>query len=121
MNNTDPMWLYCSKGEHCQSGMAMVVNPPDASRGETLDAYFAAAKGVQMASQPEMVQGGVVRPMSMGGGSMTTEMGGMPTMSGSAAAGGASASGTPGAAASYGAPAGWTMAGALAAVLAYWL
>ncbi|TVY55404.1 putative GPI-anchored cupredoxin [Lachnellula suecica] len=26
VNNTTPMWLYCSQGKHCQSGMVMVIN-----------------------------------------------------------------------------------------------
>ncbi len=28
VNDTNPMWLYCSQISHCQSGMVMVVNPP---------------------------------------------------------------------------------------------
>lgn len=28
VNNTDPIWLYCSQVGHCNAGMAMVVNPP---------------------------------------------------------------------------------------------
>ena len=30
VNNTDPIWLYCSQtaGGHCQAGMAMVINAP---------------------------------------------------------------------------------------------
>ena len=28
VNNTDPLWLYCSKEDHCVEGMAMVVNAP---------------------------------------------------------------------------------------------
>lgn len=28
VNNTDAIYLYFSQIEHCQSGMAMVVNPP---------------------------------------------------------------------------------------------
>lgn len=26
VNNTNPMWLYCQQGPHCQRGMAMVIN-----------------------------------------------------------------------------------------------
>jgi plastocyanin len=26
INSTTPMWLYCSQGKHCQSGMTMVIN-----------------------------------------------------------------------------------------------
>jgi plastocyanin len=28
VNDTKPIWIYCSRVIHCQSGMAMVVNPP---------------------------------------------------------------------------------------------
>lgn len=26
INNTNPMWLYCAQGKHCQNGMVMVIN-----------------------------------------------------------------------------------------------
>jgi hypothetical protein len=26
INNTTPMWIYCSQGKHCQAGMNMVIN-----------------------------------------------------------------------------------------------
>ena len=26
INNTDPIWLYCSQGSHCQDGQVMVIN-----------------------------------------------------------------------------------------------
>jgi plastocyanin len=28
INNTDPIWFYCSETEHCQNGMVAVINPP---------------------------------------------------------------------------------------------
>ena len=28
INGTDPIWIYCSVPQHCQGGMAMVINPP---------------------------------------------------------------------------------------------
>jgi hypothetical protein len=30
VNDTNPIWLYCAQtvSSHCQSGMAMVINPP---------------------------------------------------------------------------------------------
>jgi plastocyanin len=28
VNNTDPIWYYCSVGTHCQEGMVGVINPP---------------------------------------------------------------------------------------------
>lgn len=60
VNTTDPIWLYCSQGTHCQGGMAMVVNPP--SGGEnTLEAYKEAARGVETAESPSTgVAGGIV-------------------------------------------------------------
>jgi plastocyanin len=27
VNNTDPIWLYCSQQGHCKSGQVMVINP----------------------------------------------------------------------------------------------
>jgi len=26
INDTRPIWLYCSQGKHCQNGMSMVIN-----------------------------------------------------------------------------------------------
>lgn len=26
INDTKPLWMYCSQGSHCASGMAMVIN-----------------------------------------------------------------------------------------------
>ena len=28
VNDTKPIWYYCSQGSHCQGGMVGVVNPP---------------------------------------------------------------------------------------------
>lgn len=28
INNTDPIWIYCSETAHCQNGMVAVINPP---------------------------------------------------------------------------------------------
>jgi len=28
ITDTNPIWLFCSQTEHCQSGMVMVINPP---------------------------------------------------------------------------------------------
>jgi plastocyanin len=27
LNDTKPLWLYCSQGKHCQNGMVMAINP----------------------------------------------------------------------------------------------
>jgi plastocyanin len=28
INDTNPIWIYCAQIGHCNSGMAMVINPP---------------------------------------------------------------------------------------------
>jgi plastocyanin len=28
IDNTDPIWIYCSQVTHCQSGMVMAINAP---------------------------------------------------------------------------------------------
>ena len=28
INDTNPIWIYCSQVTHCQQGMAAVINPP---------------------------------------------------------------------------------------------
>ncbi|KAL8797170.1 MAG: hypothetical protein Q9195_000637 [Heterodermia aff. obscurata] len=58
INSTDPLWLYCSQGQHCNAGMAMVVNEPKS--GNTLAAYKAAAKDAKPTSPQGNYHGGVV-------------------------------------------------------------
>lgn len=44
VNSTTPMWLYCSQGKHCQSGMTMVINVnPTANSTRTLANFQALA------------------------------------------------------------------------------
>ncbi|EOA90516.1 hypothetical protein ACJQWK_07323 [Exserohilum turcicum] len=31
ITDTAPMYIYCSQAQHCQSGMVMVINPPNAA------------------------------------------------------------------------------------------
>jgi len=61
INDTQPIWLYCAQteGSHCQSGMAMVINPPSSGQN-TLNAYMNAAKNTTISTAPAVVQGGVV-------------------------------------------------------------
>jgi len=58
VKDTNPIWFYCSQVEHCQSGMAGVVNPP--ASGDTLAAYISAAALTSESQSPPAVQGGVV-------------------------------------------------------------
>lgn len=57
VNSTDPIWLYCSRAQHCQDGMVMVVNPPKS--GNTLSAYKSSAKSATTSS-PASVNGGTL-------------------------------------------------------------
>lgn len=61
INNTNPIWVYCAQVTHCQSRMALVINPP-ANGPDTLSAYKLAAKGTNSSSIPAGVQGGVLGP-----------------------------------------------------------
>lgn len=57
INSTDPIWYYCSQGDHCQDGMVGVINPP--SSGASIDGYAMAASNADMNKSPETVMGGV--------------------------------------------------------------
>ncbi|KAK0705568.1 Cupredoxin [Lasiosphaeris hirsuta] len=43
INNTNPLWLYCAQGRHCENGMVMVINEPAANASRTLASYKALA------------------------------------------------------------------------------
>ncbi|KAL6715276.1 hypothetical protein ACLMJK_007540 [Lecanora helva] len=61
VNDTKPIWIYCSqtKGNHCQMGMAMVVNQPAPPSPNTLDAYKLAAAKTGNSTSPPKIEGGV--------------------------------------------------------------
>jgi len=63
VTDKQPLWFYCSqtKGNHCQSGMSMVVNQ-NFNSPNTLTAYKAAAALTGTSISPPRVQGGVVAP-----------------------------------------------------------
>ncbi|KAN0106785.1 Cupredoxin [Hyaloscypha variabilis] len=42
INNTTPIWIYCSQASHCQKGMVMVINE-NAATNKTLAAFQALA------------------------------------------------------------------------------
>ncbi|TVY32438.1 putative GPI-anchored cupredoxin [Lachnellula subtilissima] len=58
VNDTKPIWLYCSQGKHCQSGMTMVINVA-ATGNSTLAAYNTLAKSVAANLAPGGVSGGI--------------------------------------------------------------
>ncbi|KAF2396102.1 extracellular serine-rich protein, partial [Trichodelitschia bisporula] len=58
-----PIWFYCSQtvGNHCQMGMAGVVNQ-NFDGPNTLAAYKKKAAGTGVSVSPPYIQGGVVKP-----------------------------------------------------------
>ncbi|CAG8953471.1 hypothetical protein HYFRA_00010221 [Hymenoscyphus fraxineus] len=67
VNDTKPLWFYCSQGKHCQNGMSMVVNVATTGN-KTLAAYKAAAKNVAQATIPGQTPGGAAPGGGNGGG-----------------------------------------------------
>jgi plastocyanin len=56
VNDTRPMWFYCSQGRHCQNGMVMVVNENTAANASrSLDNFKVAA-----AQAPNNLPGGIL-------------------------------------------------------------
>ncbi|VBB78335.1 Putative protein of unknown function [Podospora comata] len=47
INNTNPLWLYCAQGRHCENGMSMVINEPATNPNRTLANYKALAAQAQ--------------------------------------------------------------------------
>ncbi|KAK0706032.1 Cupredoxin [Lasiosphaeria miniovina] len=46
LNNTNPIWVYCAQGKHCESGMSMVINENTAANSSrSLTNYKALAAG----------------------------------------------------------------------------
>lgn len=52
INNTTPMWIYCSQGKHCQAGMTMVINQNTAANATRSLANFKAAAALQTVNLP---------------------------------------------------------------------
>ncbi|KAK2597977.1 hypothetical protein QQS21_005893 [Conoideocrella luteorostrata] len=51
VNDSKPMWLFCSQGPHCQKGMAMVINEnTSANATRSLENYKKLAQNAQMGS-----------------------------------------------------------------------
>ncbi|TKW48162.1 Extracellular serine-rich protein [Colletotrichum tanaceti] len=56
VENTDPMYMYCAQGVHCQAGMVLIVNP---KADADVQAYKQAAGQSQMNVPAKNVAGGV--------------------------------------------------------------
>ena len=113
INNTDPIWYYCTATGHCQNGMVGVINPPYASSlnivspclvspltrcsaGRSVDDYANAASKTSTSNSPPEVQGGVfgsARSVS-GSGSSSTSTSGTSSTTATPSASGASSTGS---------------------------
>ncbi|KIW04850.1 uncharacterized protein PV09_04032 [Verruconis gallopava] len=56
VKDTNPIWIYCSQGRHCQEGMVAVVNPP--ATGQTLADYKQRAAVAAKNVAPSSATGG---------------------------------------------------------------
>ena len=73
VTNTNPMWIYCAQGRHCENGMVMVINAPTAAgSNRTLANYRTIA-----AQANTVVPGGGAAPGG-GGGTGNGGLGGIP-------------------------------------------
>ncbi|KAG4440993.1 hypothetical protein IFR05_003500 [Cadophora sp. M221] len=71
VNNTDPIYFYCSVPGHCQGGMVGGVNVPESD----LATYRTAAAGESNSEAPAQVQGGILASSSSGSSSPATTTG----------------------------------------------
>ncbi|KAK2762012.1 hypothetical protein FQN53_007595 [Emmonsiellopsis sp. PD_33] len=91
INNTDPIWLYCTTSGHCQGGMTAVINPP--ASGNSLDDYQDAAEDAR-STRPAQVRGGI---FSENGDSMSPSASSSPSASNTGTGSAASPTSTGGA------------------------
>ncbi|PVH94095.1 hypothetical protein DM02DRAFT_694116 [Periconia macrospinosa] len=64
ITDTNPMYIYCSQAQHCQQGMVMVINPPNAN---AVQQYAnKAAKAKNNVSPRGGVSGGTVQNNAAG-------------------------------------------------------
>ncbi|KAI8665329.1 hypothetical protein LRP88_04155 [Fusarium phalaenopsidis] len=68
VNNTDPIFFYCSIEGHCQAGMAGVIN----QGSDTLKEYQSAAAKTDKSTSPKAAFGGTLSSKSNTGSASTT-------------------------------------------------
>ncbi|MCJ1484704.1 hypothetical protein MMC06_004877 [Schaereria dolodes] len=75
INDTTPLWFYCSQGKHCQNGMVGVINPPNSTTTNTQPAFAAGAKNASANVAPKTgVLGGVLQSNSSAPGGTTNSV-----------------------------------------------
>jgi len=121
INNTNPMWIYCAQGKHCQSGMSMVINEnTKANATRSLANYQMMAKSAPQNIYPGMgaATDGTTGTVTASGTSTGNAAGNTASSTTSA---GTTKQTTSGATTSFKAPAALSLAGLLAAGVAIFL
>jgi plastocyanin len=76
INNTTPMWIYCSQGRHCQNGMTMVINVnPTANATRTLANFQALAAKATVNLPGDAVSNGTAGEIASSGSSTSSGSG----------------------------------------------
>ncbi|KAK4689036.1 hypothetical protein P7C73_g1073, partial [Tremellales sp. Uapishka_1] len=63
VNDTNPIWIFCSVPGHCQTGMVMAINAP--TTGQTFAAFQDAAEGKAVSSTSSMAMSSTAATASM--------------------------------------------------------
>lgn len=93
VNDTKPIWFYCSQASHCQSGMVGAINAP--TTGNTIEKFIAAAASASNNTTPTVPNGmgGTLSAMNMtASGTMTMSMSSTATDAAASATGSGAAS-----------------------------
>jgi len=88
VNDTKPIWFYCSQAKHCELGMVGVINPPTTG-ANTLEAFKANAAKVSKSEAPSSPESGSSSSTSSNSTSSGTSSG-MSTMTTAASSTGSS-------------------------------
>ncbi|KAI4091262.1 MAG: hypothetical protein LQ344_004255 [Seirophora lacunosa] len=67
VNDTRPIWYYCSRAKHCQDGMVGVINPPAANKSRTITSFAALARTAPQNLSPGQQQQQPQKSSSSGG------------------------------------------------------
>lgn len=95
INNTDPIFYYCSHTHHCQLGMVGVINPPS-SPPDALSTYASKASNLSqaMVNTPSAIAGGTFQRLSGAASTVSGGSGGSGSATSSMRASGTGASAT---------------------------
>jgi len=95
INNTTPVWIYCSQAEHCQKGMVLVINENTAANAtRSLDNFIALAAKATANLAPSTISNGTEGSTSSSSAGTGTSSGSGSTSSGTTTSSGSSSAGS---------------------------